>query len=123
MLFQKEKKNIERYRYEAENAEREGNYGRVAELRYGKIPNAEQNIENIKAENDTVICVMSGNFMQRGDAAILPKSERTAAALKNGADLVIELPVPYSMSYAERFAKSSVYLLKSLGMHLNLLNS
>ena len=48
--IQKEKKNIERYRYEAENAEREGNYGRVSELRYGKIPNAEQNIENIKAE-------------------------------------------------------------------------
>lgn len=48
--IQKEKKNIERYRYEAENAEREGNYGRVAELRYGKIPNAEQNIENLKAE-------------------------------------------------------------------------
>ena len=48
--IQKEKKNIERYRYEAENAEREGNYGRVAELRYGKIPNAEQNIENLKTE-------------------------------------------------------------------------
>ena len=48
--IQNEKKNIERYRYEAENAEREGNYGRVAELRYGKIPNAEQNIENVKAE-------------------------------------------------------------------------
>ena len=73
-------------------------------------------IENAKGENDTVICVMSGNFVQRGDTAILPKSERTAAALKNGADLVIELPVPYSMSYAERFAKSSVYLLKSLGI-------
>ncbi len=48
--IQNEKKNIERYRYEAENAEREGNYGRVAELRYGKIPNAEQNIESVKAE-------------------------------------------------------------------------
>ena len=48
--IQNEKKNIERYRYEAENAEREGNYGRVAEFRYGKIPNAEQNIENAKAE-------------------------------------------------------------------------
>ena len=48
--IQNEKKNIERYRYEAENAERDGNYERVAELRYGKIPNAEQNIENIKAE-------------------------------------------------------------------------
>ena len=48
--IQNEKKNIERYRYEAENAERDGNYGRVAELRYGKIPNAEQLIENAKEE-------------------------------------------------------------------------
>ena len=48
--IQKEKKNIEQYRYEAEIAERDGNYGLVAELRYGKIPNAEQNIENLKAE-------------------------------------------------------------------------
>lgn len=48
--IQNEKKNIERYRYEAENAERDGNYERVAELRYGKIPNAEQNIEKAKAE-------------------------------------------------------------------------
>ncbi len=48
--IQNEKKNIERYRYESENAERDGNYELVAELRYGKIPNAEQNIENAKAE-------------------------------------------------------------------------
>lgn len=48
--IQNEKKNIERYRYEAENAERDGDYGRVAELRYGKIPNAEQLIENAKEE-------------------------------------------------------------------------
>lgn len=71
-------------------------------------------IENVKGENDTVICVMSGNFVQRGDAAILSKAERTAAALKNGADLIIELPTPYSMSFAERFATASVELLKSL---------
>lgn len=73
-------------------------------------------IENIKGENDTVICVMSGNFVQRGDVAILPKNERTAAALKNGADLIIELPTPYAMSFAERFAEGSVYILKSLGI-------
>ena len=48
--IQNEKKNIERYRYEAEIAEREGNYGLVAELRYGKIPNAELAIENAKEE-------------------------------------------------------------------------
>ena len=48
--IQNEKKNIERYRYEAEAAEREGNYGLVAELRYGKIPNAEKAIEFAKEE-------------------------------------------------------------------------
>lgn len=48
--IQNEKKNIERYRYEAEVAERDGNYGLVAELRYGKIPNSENNIEDAKVE-------------------------------------------------------------------------
>ena len=48
--IQKEKKNIEQYRYEAEIAERDGNYGLVAELRYGKIPNAEKAIELAKEE-------------------------------------------------------------------------
>ncbi len=48
--IQKEKKNIERYRYEAEVAERDGNYGLVAELRYGKIPNSENAIEVAKEE-------------------------------------------------------------------------
>ena len=48
--IQNEKKNIERYRYESETAEREGNYELVAELRYGKIPNAEKAIELAKEE-------------------------------------------------------------------------
>ncbi len=48
--IQNEKKNIERYRYQAETAEREGNYGLVAELRYGKIPNSEKAIELAKEE-------------------------------------------------------------------------
>ena len=48
--IQKEKKNIEKYRYEAEVAERDGNYGLVAELRYGKIPNSENAIEVAKVE-------------------------------------------------------------------------
>lgn len=48
--IQKEKKNIELYRHEAELAERDGNYGLVAELRYGKIPNAERNIEQAKED-------------------------------------------------------------------------
>ena len=48
--IQKEKKNIESYRHEAELAERDGNYGLVAELRYGKIPNAEKAIELAKED-------------------------------------------------------------------------
>lgn len=48
--IQKEKKNIEKYRYDAEVAERDGNYGLVAELRYGKIPNSENKIETAKEE-------------------------------------------------------------------------
>lgn len=48
--IQNEKKNIERYRHDADAAEREGNYGLVAELRYGKIPNAEKTIETAKEE-------------------------------------------------------------------------
>lgn len=48
--IQTEKKNIERYRHDAEVAERDGNYGLVAELRYGKIPNSENNIEVAKDE-------------------------------------------------------------------------
>lgn len=48
--IQNEKKNIEKFRYQAEVAERDGNYGLVAELRYGKIPEAENNIDVAKNE-------------------------------------------------------------------------
>ena len=48
--IQNEKKNIEKFRYQAEVAERDGNYGLVAELRYGKIPEAENNIDIAKNE-------------------------------------------------------------------------
>jgi len=48
--IQKNKEEIENYRFQAENAEREGDFGKVAELRYGKIKEAEANIENLKSE-------------------------------------------------------------------------
>ena len=44
-----------------------------------------------KKENNTVVCVISGNFTQRGDTAIIPKSKRAEAALINGADLVADV--------------------------------
>lgn len=65
---------------------------------------------------DYTVCVMSGNFMQRGDAAIVDKWSRTDMALANGVDLVIELPAVYSISSAENFAYGSMSILDKLGL-------
>ena len=48
-----------------------------------------------------IVAVMSGNYVQRGDVAIINKFDRAKAAVKAGVDLVIELPVAYSLSTAE----------------------
>lgn len=66
-------------------------------------------------ERGTVVAVMSGNFVQRGDLAIAEKRVRTRAALIGGADLVLELPVAYSMSTAQNFALGGVSALKAAG--------
>jgi predicted nucleotidyltransferase len=65
---------------------------------------------------DYTVCVMSGNFIQRGEPAILDKWARTEMALLSGVDLVIELPVVYAMSSAEFFAYGAVKILDSLGV-------
>jgi Predicted nucleotidyltransferase len=66
--------------------------------------------------SDAVICVMSGNFIQRGEPAITDKFSRTEIALGNGVDLIIELPVPFAMSSAEAFAYGAVKILDSIGI-------
>lgn len=58
-----------------------------------------------------IVCLMSGNFVQRGHPAIFDKSLRTQAALLCGADLVLELPVTYALSSAEGFAAGGVRIL------------
>lgn len=63
-----------------------------------------------------IVAVMSGNFVQRGDTAIMDKLERARLAVRSGADLVIELPVQYCLSSAEKFAEGAVWLLNSLGV-------
>ena len=63
-----------------------------------------------------IVCVMSGNYVQRGDAAVFGKHVRAAAAVSCGADLVVELPTPYALSSAEGFAKAGVYILDKLGV-------
>ncbi|MCL2343594.1 MAG: nucleotidyltransferase family protein [Firmicutes bacterium] len=67
------------------------------------------------AEADGVVCVMSGDFVQRGDCALFSKHIRAEAAARSGADLVLELPLPWSLSSAEGFARGAVGLLGALG--------
>lgn len=62
----------------------------------------------------TIVCAMSGNFVQRGAPAILDKSLRAKAAVLSGADLVLELPVTCALSSAEGFAAGGVYILSAL---------
>lgn len=62
-----------------------------------------------------IVGVMSGNFTQRGDVAIIDKYKRTETALKNGVDLIVELPVAFALGSAEQFAQGAVHLLNSLG--------
>ncbi len=61
------------------------------------------------------VAVMSGNFVQRGEPAVLSKFDRARAALAGGVDLVLELPTPWCLSSAEFFACGAVALLDSLG--------
>ena len=60
------------------------------------------------------ICIMSGNFVQRGNTSIVNKWVKTEMALKSGIDLVLELPTVYSISSAENFAEGAIKLLNSL---------
>ncbi len=67
-------------------------------------------------KTDFTVAVMSGNFVQRGDTALVDKWTRTEMALKAGIDLVIELPTVYALSSAENFADGAVKILNSLGV-------
>ncbi len=63
-----------------------------------------------------IVAVMSGNFVQRGDVAVMNKIDRAKLAVKSGADLVIEIPVAYCLAPAEIYASGAVYILSSLGV-------
>ena len=74
-------------------------------------------IEKAKAMGaDKIVCVMSGNFVQRGECAFFSKYLRAKAAVMCGADVVIDLPTPWAMASAETFARGSVGLLESFGI-------
>ena len=66
-------------------------------------------------EEAVLVCVMSGDYVQRGEAAVFSKYVRAEAAVACGADLVAELPLPWCLSSAEGFARGAVGLLGALG--------
>ena len=68
------------------------------------------------SNSDAVVCVISGNFVQRGNPSLVDKWTKAKMALTNGADLVIELPTIYSVSSAENFAEGAIKLLNSLNI-------
>ena len=90
------------------------NYGIVAE--FNPFHNGHKYlVDSLKQnENDTVTAVMSGNFVQRGEPAVLDVNLRTKIALASGVDLVLSLPFPYCSATAEKFALSGVTVLDSL---------
>lgn len=68
-----------------------------------------------KQVSEGIVCILSGNFIQRGEPAVLDKWARCQLALENGADLVLELPLPWACAGAERFAAGGVRLAAALG--------
>lgn len=72
-------------------------------------------IDSVKKQGDLVVCVMSGNYVQRGEPAVFPKDVRVEMALKNGVDIILELPFVYATASAEIFAKNAVKILDSFG--------
>lgn len=67
-----------------------------------------------KSGAQVVVAVMSGNWVQRGEPALLDKWQRAKTALENGCDLVVELPLHYALQSADYFAKGGVKLLNAL---------
>jgi len=74
------------------------------------------NRARLLTDADYIIVVMSGDFVQRGDPALVDKYARTRAALSCGADLVLELPSCFATGSAEYFARGAISMLDHLGM-------
>ena len=75
-------------------------------------------LEQIKKDfgDCAIVLIMSSDFVQRGDVAVLDKYSRAKAGLLSGADLVFEMPFPYSYGSAEYFASAGVYIAGATGI-------
>ena len=67
-------------------------------------------------QDTAIVCAMSGSFVQRGDFALVRKHARAEAAVRSGADLVLELPLPWAVSSAEGFSDGGVQVLNATGV-------
>lgn len=85
-------------------------------LHLGHLEQIEWIRSHFASDDVTVIALMSGNFVQRGEPAVFPKNARARAAILSGVNLVLELPFPYSSASAKYFAESSVSVLNRLGV-------
>lgn len=89
-------------------------FGTVCE--FNPFHNGHRYLFDRMRENDGyILCIMSGNFVQRGSFAVCDKYIRASQAVKNGADIVIELPLPYALGTAGTFARGGVGMLNKLG--------
>lgn len=71
-----------------------------------------------KTGADVIIVAMSGNFLQRGEPAVVDKWDRASIALQHGADLVVEIPAAFSVQPADIYAKGAVELLAHMGIDI-----
>ncbi|MBQ2690913.1 MAG: nucleotidyltransferase family protein [Clostridia bacterium] len=70
----------------------------------------------ILGEDTAIVCCMSGDFVQRGEAALLNKNLRAEMAVRGGADLVLSLPLRWSLSSAQGFADGAIHILNMAGV-------
>ena len=73
-----------------------------------------------KTHADATVCFMSGNFVQRGSPAVCDKHTRAQTAVRNGADLVIQIPTAHTLAGASVFAGAGVYMASALGVDTSL---
>lgn len=74
-----------------------------------------ETVRRICGPDTAIVCLMSGNYVQRGEPAIFDKTVRARAAAEAGADLVLELPLTAAVRSAEGFAESGVQILRAVG--------
>lgn len=75
-----------------------------------------EKIREALGEDISFIAIMSGNYTQRGELAIIDKWQRAKAAVDCGVNLILELPFPYSCSSAELFARAGVHVAEKIGV-------